>query len=185
MQFTELQTERLILRRVRMEDAEAIHAYRSLPEQLRWQPEERHTVEEIRKFLEPHIAAVLGTPDSWLALAITIRDTGQVIGDIGIHFPEKKHYEVELGIAMHPAYHGKGYATEAMRALMGYAFDTLGKHRVYASVDPSNAASIALVERLGFRREGHFLLSVRWKGGWADDLVYGMLESEWRARRKG
>jgi RimJ/RimL family protein N-acetyltransferase len=183
MTFTDLHTDRLVLRRICIGDAEAVFAYRSLPEQAQWQPVERKTVEETRAFIEPFVSVEPDTPGTWLALAITFREGGRLIGDIGLRFPEKETWQAELGISLDPKYHRVGYGSEAMRAVMGYAFDVLGKHRVYASIDPRNKASMALVERLGFRREAHFILSIRWKGGWADDLIYGMLEEEWRAGR--
>ncbi len=183
MMFNNLQTDRLILRRICMDDAEAVFAYRSLPELAQWQPVERKTIEETRAFIEPLVNVEPNTPGTWLALAITLREDGRMIGDIGLRFPEKETWQAEMGISLDPRYHGLGYASEAMRAVMKYAFESLGKHRLYASIDPRNRASIALVERLGFRREAHFLLSIRWKGAWADDLIYGMLDEEWRARR--
>jgi RimJ/RimL family protein N-acetyltransferase len=183
--FTDLQTERLVLRRLGMDDAETVFTYRSLPELIQWQPVVRETLEETRAFIEPLVNVEPGTPGTWLALAITLREDGRMIGDIGLRFPENETWQAELGISLDPKYHRMGYASEAALAMLKYAFETLGKHRVYASIDPRNKASMALVERLGFRREAHFLLSIRWKGGWADDLIYGMLEDEWRARKRG
>jgi RimJ/RimL family protein N-acetyltransferase len=184
MDFEPIQTDRLILRRVRLDDAGPIHAYRSIPEVAQFSPVERNTVEETRRFLEPLVTAEPFSPGSWLALAITLRESGLLIGDIGLRFPEKEDYQVELGISLHPTYHRRGYASESMLALIGYAFEALKKHRVFASIDPRNTASVALVERIGMRREAHHLASMPWKGGWADDLIYAMLEREWIARNQ-
>jgi RimJ/RimL family protein N-acetyltransferase len=74
---------------------------------------------------------------------------------------------------------GKGYASEAVRLLLHYAFDTLGKHRMVAITDAKNAPSIALLERLGMRREGHFIQNVWFKGAWGDECLYAMLRDEW------
>ena len=185
MSFENIHTDRLILRRVRLDDAELIHAYRSLPEVAKYSPVERRTIEETRTFLEPLVSVEPCTPGTWLGLAITLRETGRLIGDIGLRFPEKETYQVELGIGLDPAYHGQGFASEAMLALIQYAFEVLGKHRVFASIDPGNGASIALVERVGMRREAHFRSSIWWKDReWVDDLIYAMLEDEWRARKR-
>jgi len=184
MSFENIHTDRLILRRVRIEDAEAMHAYRSLPEVTRFFPADHRTIEDTLAFVEPLVSVEPTTPGTWLALVITLPETGKVIGDIGLRFPEKETYQVELGTSLDPAYQRKGYASEAMLAVIQYAFETLGKHRVYASIDPHNSASVALVERIGLRREAHFRSSIWWKGEWADDVIYAMLEDEWRARKK-
>ena len=185
MNFENIHTARLILRRVRLEDAEAMHAYRSLSEVTRFFPADHRTIEDTIAFVEPLVSVEPTTPGTWLGLAITLRETGLLIGDIGLRFPEKETYQVELGIGLDPAYHGQGFASEAMLALMKYAFEVLGKHRVFASIDPGNGASIALVERVGMRREAHFRSSIWWKDReWVDDLIYAMLEDEWRARKR-
>ncbi|PWB75113.1 GNAT family N-acetyltransferase [candidate division GN15 bacterium] len=185
MKFVNIQTSRLTLRRVRLKDAVAVHAYRSLPEVTGFFPGDHRTIKDTIAFLEPLVAVKPATPGTWLGLVITLTDTGRVIGDIGLRFPERKTYQVELGTSLDPAYQGKGYASEAMLAVMQYAFETLGKHRVYASIDPRNSASIALVERVGMRREAHFRSSIWWRNReWVDDLIYAMLETEWRERNK-
>ena len=87
---------------------------------------------------------------------------------------------MELGITLDPARQGRGYAAEAMRALLGFAFERLRAHRVRCSTDPRNRACVRLLEGLGMRREAHFRESLWFKGEWADDLIYAMLEREWR-----
>ena len=106
-----------------------------------------------------------------------------MIGDCGLHFPPGEPHQAEVGITLAPGHQGQGYATEALNAVLDYLFLSLGKHRVFASVDPRNRASIALLERVGMRKEAHLRESVWWKGEWADDLVFAVLEGEWRARR--
>lgn len=185
MKFENIQTSRLTLRRVELKDAEAMHAYRSFPAVTKFFPAEHRTIEDTIAFIEPLVLVEPTTPGTWLALVITFNDTGNVIGDIGLRFPEKETYQVELGIALNPAYQGKGYATESMLALIQFAFESLGKHRVYASIDPRNSASVALVERVGMRREAHFRSSIWWRDReWVDDLIYAMLESEWFDRKR-
>ena len=88
---------------------------------------------------------------------------------------------MEIGITLARGFQGRGFATEALRAVLGYLFSTLGKHRVFGSVDPRNAPSLALLERVGMRREAHFVESLWFKGGWADDVIYAMLRREYLA----
>jgi len=72
----------------------------------------------------------------------------------------------------------------ALEALFTVLFGALGKHRVFGSIDPRNARSIALVERAGMRREAHHRESLWFKGEWADDVVYALLRREWLARAR-
>jgi RimJ/RimL family protein N-acetyltransferase len=65
-------------------------------------------------------------------------------------------------------------------ALLDYLFTVLNKHRVFASVDPRNEASMALLRSVGMRQEAHFRQSLFWKGEWVDDVVLGLLRSEWK-----
>ena len=78
-----------------------------------------------------------------------------------------------------PEFQRQGYAAEAFRALLSYLFGTMGKHRVFGSVDPANTASIALVRRVGMRQEAHLVKSLWFRGDWVDDVIFALLEEEW------
>ena len=82
---------------------------------------------------------------------------------------------------MAPEFQNRGYATEAVRALLEYLFDTLGKHRVFGSVDPRNRSSIRLLQRVGMREEAHFVKSLWFKDEWVDDVIFAILASEWKS----
>lgn len=84
-----------------------------------------------------------------------------------------------------PAYQGWGYATEAMTAILDYAFGRLGAHRVAATTDARNDRAAALFARLGFRREGHFVRNAWFKGAWGDEFLFAVLADEWRRPREG
>jgi RimJ/RimL family protein N-acetyltransferase len=103
------------------------------------------------------------------------------VGDLGVHFMEDGE-QVEIGFTLAPAWQGRGFAAEAVAGLLDHLFGVLHKHRVFASVDPRNVASRRLLRRLGMREEAHFVQSVPYRGGWADDIVAAVLASEWMAR---
>ena len=88
--------------------------------------------------------------------------------------------QAELGIALAPEYQAQGYATEGLRAFLGYLLVTLGKHRVFGSVDPRNLRSVRLMERVGMRKEAHLVQRLLFKGEWVDDVLFALLASEWR-----
>ncbi len=109
-------------------------------------------------------------------LAVTRRDDDHVVG-FGRIAPTGR--AAKLGYAVHADHWGRGYATDAAKVLLGFAFGTLGMHRVTAAIGPENAASIAVVKRIGFSYEGHLRDHVFTNGGWRDSLLYSILEDEW------
>lgn len=178
-EFTDLFTERLRLRRFEPGDAEAFFAYRSDPGVMRFQSWKPKDVEEMRRFIAGQAGLAPDTPDSWFQLAVCLRKGGELIGDCGLHFPLNESWQAEIGYTIAPRRQRRGYGLEAVRALLDYLFTGLSKHRVYASLDPRNRASVALLERLGMRREACFKASVPEGGGWADDAVYALLAEEY------
>ncbi len=173
-----MQTDRLLLRPLTLSDAEAFFRYRSLPEVCRFQSFQPKTRSEIEAFLRENESTPPNTPGSWRQLAICLRD-GTLIGDVGLHTLDE--WQLELGYTLAPEHQGKGYATEAVAAVLRQAFAVWNKHRVTASVDPENHASIRLLERLGFVPEAHFRKSYRMNDAWVDDCVYAMLREDWAA----
>ena len=88
----------------------------------------------------------------------------------------------EIGWLVGPAFQGRGYAREAAAMLLDLAFGELGLHRVIAELDPRNTASVRVCERLGMRKEGHFVEQMWLKDEWTDTGSYAILDREWRAR---
>lgn len=177
----EITTERLFIRPLRADDASAFHEYRSHPDVARIQGFVPGSVDEAREHLRGQGSIAFDTPGTWSQLAVRLRDSDRLVGDVGVRFPEEDARQVEIGFTIAPAEQGQGYGTEAVRGLLDHLFGTLGKHRVFASVDPENAPSIALLERVGLRREAHHRRSLWFKGEWVDDVIYAILRSEWTA----
>jgi RimJ/RimL family protein N-acetyltransferase len=178
--FTPIHAERLTLRVLEPADAEAVFAYRADPGVSRYQGWVPASAAEVRAFIAGLAGIGPDTPGRWFQLGIVLRATGELVGDCGLRVSESEPREVEVGITVAPAFQRRGLAGEALRALLGFLFDGLGKHRVYGSVDPRNTASLAMLERVGMRREAHFVESLWFKGVWADDVVCAMLAREWR-----
>ncbi len=170
---------RVVLRALRPDDAATMFAYRSDPEVARYQSWEPQTVAELRSFIESLARTEPFTPGTWHQLGIASASTGELLGDCGVHVPANEPRSAEVGITLASAAQGRGLAREALRALLAILFGTLGKHRVFCSVDPRNLRSVALLRRMGFRQEAHHRASLWFKGDWADDLVFALLRSEW------
>ncbi|HEV2427341.1 MAG TPA: GNAT family N-acetyltransferase [Acidimicrobiales bacterium] len=119
----------------------------------------------------------------WLNLAV--EENGRFLGEVGICQNSSAHRDFEIGFVLAPGEWGRGVATEAAAALVDAAVERLGAHRVTGHLDARNAASAAVLERLGMRLEAHFIANEWVKGEWCDELVYATLAEEWRARRRG
>jgi RimJ/RimL family protein N-acetyltransferase len=188
--YADIVTPRLRLRRLRPADVPELRAYRSDSEVARFQVWSPATEDEVADFVAEQARMEPDIPGTWFQLGVALRaaesehKTDALAGDCGLHFPPGEPWQTEVGITLAAWAQGRGYAREALAAIFGYLFDTLGKHRVFASVDPRNAPSIALLEHLGMRREAHFRESLWDKGEWCDDFMYAVLEDEWRASRK-
>lgn len=175
----QLNSARLRLDALCPDDAEALFGYRADPAVSRYQGWCPASVAEARDFIERQAGASLVTPDSWVQRAIRLRDSGDLIGDLGIHVPADIDGSVEFGITIAPAWQGHGYATEALREVFGLLFGPSGYRRIHASVDPRNGASMAMLRSLGMRQEAHHLESLWLRGEWVDDVVFALLAREW------
>lgn len=174
---------RCVLRDFREDDLPAFAAYRSDPLVARyqsWSPP--FTLEQARAFYEGIRATSFDTPDTWYQIAIADAAGGTLMGDCALHFLEDGQ-QVEIGFTMAQAHQGRGLVREAVTALLDHLFGELGKHRVIAITDARNDGAIRLLTSLGFRREGHFLRNVFFKGAWGDEMLFACLAGEWRARR--
>jgi len=172
----ELKTERLILRPVEQNDAMAIFRYRSDAETNKYQGWIPKTIDDLGSFLK-RISPEINVADTWFQFVIIYGESSEIIGDLGIHFLDNE--QAELGCTLKKSQHGKGYASEALKAVIDYLFTKLNKHRIIGSIDPRNTKSIKLLEGLGFRKEAHFKESLLINGAWHDDVVYAMLKKEW------
>ena len=181
--FAQLRSSRLLLRRLRDDDAEALCGYRGLSEVARYQSWETFGPEDAARLIDGQSGMEPDVPGTWLQLAIVVSATGVMVGDCGMHFRADDPRQVEVGITLAPGHQGHGYATETLEAVLGFVFGVLGKHRVSAITDAENLAAATLFRRLGFRQEAHFVEHLWFKGRWGSEYVFAMLRQEWEGRR--
>ncbi len=174
-------TERLIIRQFAAEDWKDLHEYLSDPEVLRYEPDGVSDEPECRM-----LAAKRAEGNRFLA----VESNGKMIGHLYFSPTEEPEFRTwELGYIFNPQFYGYGYATEACRALLDYAFAELGAHRVMAMCNPDNSASWRLLERLGMRREGHHLQQAFFRRDskghpiWHDAYQYAVLDREWQGNK--
>jgi RimJ/RimL family protein N-acetyltransferase len=174
-------TARLSLRRARVDDADAVLSFRRQASIAEWMgdpPEDFHA-----RFAAPER----------LDLLLVIERAGEVIGDLMVKVEDAwaparavsqaRGVQAELGWSLRPEESGKGYATEAVEAVLRICFDELGLRRVVAGCFTGNTASYRLMERVGMRREGHSVKhALHPSGEWLDGYTYALLAEEWRGR---
>lgn len=180
-----LETPRLILRPFSDADIEPFLAYRNDPQVYRYQGwETPYLRADGLEFILKMKDAIPGTPGEWLQLAIERKDQAGLIGDMAFHVTRSNPRMAYLGYSLARSAWGQGFASEAASKTLDYLFRVLDLHRVVADCDVDNAASIRLLERLGFRREAHYLESF-WlveSGSWGSEYLYAMLQREWLLR---
>lgn len=172
-----METERLVLRSLRVDDADALHPmYSDADANTYGSHPSTTTPEESRARLEKAIA-----DPTWRAWAITLKGDNTAIGTVACY--EKRQGKVtEIGYVLKRAFWGRGIVTEAVAAMIDLLFAE-GQRRVFADTDPDNKTSIAVLERLGFTLEAR--LRAEWEThiGVRDSLIWGLLEDEWKAAR--
>ena len=153
MNLLPIHTSRLVLRRFTCEDLEAFQAYRSDPILALYQEWEPMPDEEARSFLAGQAERTLGIPRQWLQVAVTLSETGEIIGDLGLCAVAGNEGVVEIGFTVARAAQGRGYATEAVAAILDALLTRMQVRSVVAVTDARNAASVALLRRVGFEHE--------------------------------
>jgi RimJ/RimL family protein N-acetyltransferase len=176
-----IETERLRLRPFTSDDLDYIADVLSRSDVVRYLYWEALTRDEATEVLDRRrqLTAIEQAGDR-LSLAVTLAETGEVVGDVVFGWEGNDHREAEIGFIFHPDHQGKGYAREACEAVLRIGFEDLDLHRVFGRCDARNAASAGLMERLGMRREAHFVDNEWVKGEWTSELVYAILDHEWR-----
>jgi RimJ/RimL family protein N-acetyltransferase len=172
-----------VLREFRPADLDFMYEIHSNESVVRFLLNEVRTRPEVEVLLERKIAgAAISHEGQWLSAAVISRETGDGVGDASLEWSSEAHRLGEIGFIIHPAYHGRGYAVEAARPLLRFAFETLELHRVIGRCEARNAASARVLQKLGMRQEGHLIENEWIKGEWQSELIYAMLASEWASR---
>lgn len=171
--FEPIVTERLVLRRSHADDAPTISAYRSDPEVHRYQGWERTDHDGVREEIEAMASRAPGEPGGWVQFSVERREDGRLVGDVGISPADGEPGVLKIGYTISPDVQGHGYATEAVRALVSYAIDTLGAEVVRAYADADNVSSIRVAEKVGM----HLIERSEHREG---NEVWSIVRYEWR-----
>lgn len=172
--FHNLETERLLLRRVDNNDLREVFALRSNPETMKYIPRPLVTTDEEAL---AHIAMIESKIESneGINWAITYKGDPKLIGIIGHYRIKPEHYRAEIGYMILPEFNGMGIVTEAVQEVIKYGFEVMKLHSIEAVIDPDNLGSAKVLEKNNFKKEAHFIENEFFNGRFLDSAVYTIL----------
>lgn len=166
-----IKTNRLWIREFEDADWEAVYAYTSKQDVMKYIPGGVQTREDTKKFVSKNRGANAEN------FPVIETDTNTLIGHIVFHKYFGNH-TYEIGWVFNPAFQQKGYATEAAQAVLEYGFTKLNLHRIIATCQPENTPSYRVMEKAGMRREGFFKKCIPSGDDWWDEYYYAILKEE-------
>lgn len=177
--FKNLETERLLLRRVSKDDLNEILGLRGNPETMKFIPRPLVKTEEDAlnhfKMIDEKIEKNEGI--NW---AITVRGNPKLIGIIGHYRIQPENHRCEIGYMILPQYKGQGIVTEAIKAVLEYGFEDMNMHSIEAVIDPDNIASERVLQKNGFVKEAHILENEYYDGKFWDTVIYSILKRNFK-----
>lgn len=174
--FPELMSERLLLRKMKKEDAPALFFLRSDDQVMRYIGREKtRSVEDAGVFID-RINANLDANESIMWTIALADDPDTMIGTICYWNIQPENYRAEVGYVLHPDQWNKGIMAEALRAVIKYGFEEMKLHSIEAHINPENTASGRVLEKTGFVREGYYRENYYFQGRFFDTAIYSLLK---------
>lgn len=175
LNFPEMETERLILRKLSLDDAASMQQIRSHKDVMKFMDAHWHTSIEISKeFIVENLQ--MFSQHKGLFWALVEKESQQFIGDLAFWKIDKKHCRTEIGYTLHPDYWGKAYMSEAMKKIIDFGFKDLNLHSFEANINPENTNSRKILTKLGFVKEAYFRENYYYDGKFLDSEIYSLLE---------
>jgi RimJ/RimL family protein N-acetyltransferase len=163
-------------------DLTDFHIYRCNPEVTKYQGFNVMNREQAKRFINKQMEKEFGKAGEWAQYGIELKQSGKLIGDCAIKLDQHDSRIAEIGITISHLEQRKGYAKEALSGIVRFLFDIKKLHRIVEIVDAENIASINLLESIGFRKEGHFIENIFFKGKWGSEIQYAILNREWNKK---
>lgn len=183
MDFIELESERLLFRKYRVEDFPVFYDMLSNLENMKYRSSEPKNEEDVKNYLKCGIECAEQTPCINYRYAVVLKETGELIGSCELAFTNKD--PAELAWELHRNFWRKGYGTEIGLTLLKLGFETLGVRRIIADCNTLNKGSYGIMEKIGMRREAHYVKYYRGNSAlnhqWCDKYLYAILQEEYFA----
>lgn len=168
--------QKIYLRDFLPEDFSSVHEYASSADVARWQEWGPNTAEQTLAYLESCLTEPSLQPRPSYNLAIIEKAGGLLVGACAL-FIRRPMREAEIGFSLNPKYWNLGYATDAARTMIQFAFEDLGIHRIYATCRPENVASASVLKKVGMMQEGVLRENVFIRGIWMNSLIFSIISS--------
>lgn len=174
--FPELKTERLLLRRIKKEDASEIFFLRSDKTVLKFIGKEpAKTVQEAEEFIEKIDSGINSNQAIMWAISLK-EDSRKLIGTICFWNIQMEHDRSEIGFVLHPAHWRKGIMKEAISKILDYGFNVMKLHSIEGRIHPENRGSAAVLESAGFIKEGYLKEDFFFRDEYHDTVIYSRLK---------
>lgn len=174
--FPELKTERLLLRRILMEDAQALFEMRSDERVMQFLDRPRAKTiadaENLIRLIDHDIDSNIGI--TW---GVSLHGNSRLIGTMGFWNITKAHFRAEIGYLLHPDFQGKGLMMEAAKKTIDFGFREMRLHSIEANINPNNLRSAKMLEKCGFVKEAHFRENYYYDGKFLDSVIYSLLNN--------
>lgn len=173
--FPVLETKRLILREIRPEDVKEVFEIRANKDVMKYFGKDPlKSVKEAEELVNQTLEGFKNKEG--IRWGITIKGSDKIIGSGGLWRLLKPHLRGEIGYELSPEYWQKGIMSEAISEMIRFSFDPMNLHTIEANLDPANIASIRLLEKAGFKKEGHIKESYYHNGAFTDTAVYSLIK---------
>ena len=172
--FPTIQTKRLVINALAMDDIKPFFTYRTDPKVLQYQGEFPRSEADVQDLIETQSKVDFGTVNQWFQFAIRLLPDNTLIGDIGLHFISPFIPQVEIAYSIIPSFQRQGYAGESVEALIDYCFSNLNIEIISATIDVRNIASQHLLQKMGFQRIAYRPHACFMRGDWCDEADYAL-----------
>lgn len=181
MEYFEIESERLLFRKYRRDDFSVFYDMLSNPENMKYRSSEPKSAEEVQNYIDWGIRCAEQSPCINYRYAVVLKKTGELIGSCELAYTDKD--PAEFAWELHRDYWRKGYGTEIGRTLLKLGFETLGLRRIIADCNTLNKGSYGIMEKIGMRREAHYIKCYRGNSSlhheWCDKFLYAILREEY------
>lgn len=183
--FPQFVTGRLLLRAFKIEDETAFAEFAVKEEFWRFLPGPSLTPDLVAQFIAARVRDAANPSGRDWIFAVEEQSLGRAIGMVRLSVASAEHRQGNIGFSFDGTLRGRGYASEAMRAVLRFGFSDLELHRITALADVENARSHAVLAKLGFRQEGRLRQNFNMRGVWRDSDLFALLRSEWPPAQTG
>jgi RimJ/RimL family protein N-acetyltransferase len=185
MEGLPIESDRLVLRRFRKSDLDALTQYHTQPDLQRYLNIRTRDARELKAALDAMCNQhSLHRPGDVLSLAAVSGRTGPLIGQASLTWTDATAGQAELKLVVSPAHRRFGYGTELARAMLDFGFKTLHLHRVFARCGADNPGAIRMFRKMGLRLEAHYREHALFQGEWDEELHFAILGREWLRSEK-